>query len=219
LLAYEFKDDLSIESIRSFRTSMRFMLKTAKDNIIVISGPSPGIGKSFLSSNYAAVSAIEGNRVILIDADMRKGHIHNVMGTRKKPGLSECISGDIELKDVIHQIKDNLSFISCGEYPPNPAELLASARFRELLEIMKPDYDLIIIDTPPILAVTDASVIAQFGGQLFMLIRYGAHPMSEINAAVSRFERNGVKVAGLLINDVPLRDPATSGYVYSYSYK
>ena len=220
LLALSHKDDPAVEALRSFRTSMRFLLKTAEDNVIILSGPSPGVGKSFVSANYAVVAASEDARVLVIDADMRKGHLYESMGTRKAPGLSEWIAGDISIDEVAREIDDNVFFIPCGKKPPNPAELLASDSFQSLLKDTRDKFDLVIIDTPPILAVTDASIIAQYGGQVFVLIRSGQHTMHEIMAAISRFEKDGVKVAGILMNGAPLMEGYYSNkYAYTYHYQ
>ena len=193
-------------------------MKTAANNVMIISGPAPSIGKSFFSANYAAVSAIEGQRVLLIDADMRRGHLHQYMGSNKIPGLAELIMDECEPQQAIHEVANNLHFIAGGEKTARPAELLASDNFQNLLLQLQQDYDLVIIDTPPILAVTDASIIAQYGGQLFVLLRSGQHKMSEIQAAISRFEKNGVKISGLLMNDADMSKD-TSGHVYQYEYK
>jgi tyrosine-protein kinase Etk/Wzc len=218
LLAYEKEGDLAIEALRSFRTSMRFSMKTAANNVMIISGPAPSIGKSFFSANYAAISAIEGQRVLLVDADMRRGHLHQYMGTNKIPGLAELIMDECTPQQAVHEVAENLYFIAGGEKTARPAELLASDNFQNLLLQLQQDYDLVIIDTPPILAVTDASIIAQYGGQLFVLLRSGQHKMSEIQASISRFEKNGVKISGLLMNDADMSKD-TSGHVYHYEYK
>lgn len=215
LLAFEKNADLAVEALRSFRTSMRFTMKTSENNVIIIGGPSASIGKSFFSANYAAVASKEGQRVLLIDGDMRKGYLHHYMGKDKKPGLSEIIAQEVSLEEALHEIADNLYFISSGERPPNPAELLGSDGFQEMLKHAQKVFDLVIIDTPPILAVTDASVIAQYGGQLFLLLRYDRHHVREVQAAISLFEKNGVNVAGLLLNDV---DMSGHGYGYGYGY-
>ena len=218
LLAYEHDTDMAIEAMRSFRTNMRFALKTSEDNVIIITGPSPSIGKSFFSSNLAAVSCREGQRVLLIDADMRKGQLHKNMGVANLHGLSEVITGDMTLDQATHKVKEHFYFLSCGKRPPNPAELLETEAFHRLLEEANQTFDMVIIDTPPILAVTDASIIAQYGGKLFMLLRAGQHKMKEIAAAVSAIEKSGVKVTGLLLNDQKVSS-AGYGYTYQYDYK
>ena len=222
LLANEYDTDMAIEALRSFRTNMRFALKTSENNVVIITGPSPTIGKSFFSSNYAAVSCREGQRVLLIDTDMRKGQLHRNMGTGKSPGLSEVIAGDVTLAEAVHEVSDHFYFLPCGKRPPNPSELLETEAFQNLLEEVNRSFDLVVIDTPPILAVTDASIIAQYGGKLFILLRSGQHDINEILAATSRFEKSGVKVTGILINDQEIQSPGygyTYGYGYHYKYK
>mgnify|MGYP000440779819 CR=1 FL=1 len=222
LLANEYDTDMAIEALRSFRTNMRFALKTSENNVVIITGPSPSIGKSFFSSNYAAVSCREGQRVLLIDTDMRKGQMYKYMGTAKSPGLSEVIAGDVTLDEAVHEIKEHFYFLSCGKRPPNPSELLETEAFQNLLEEVNRSFDLVVIDTPPILAVTDASIIAQYGGKLFVLLRSGEHDINEILAATSRFEKSGVKVTGILINDQKIKSAGygyTYGYGYHYKYK
>jgi len=218
LLAYEDDADMAIEALRSFRINMRFALKTAENNVVIITGPAPSVGKSFFASNYAAVSCREGQRVLLIDADMRKGHLHQYMGEAKSPGLSEMIAGDVTLDQAIHEIKDHFYFLSCGNRPPNPSELLETEDFQMLLEEANQKFDLVIIDTPPVLAVADASIIAHYGGKLFVLLRSGQHDINEIHSAISKFEKSGAKVTGLLINDHELQS-AGYGYSYQYNYK
>ena len=218
LLAYEDDTDMAIEALRSFRINMRFALKTAENNVVIITGPAPSVGKSFFASNYAAVSCREGQRVLLIDADMRKGHLHQYMGQAKSPGLSEMIAGDVTLEQAVHEIKDHFYFLPCGNKPPNPSELLETEDFQMLLEEANQKFDLVIIDTPPILAVADASIIAHYGGKLFVLLRSGQHDINEIHSAISKFEKSGAKVTGLLINDHKLQS-AGYGYSYQYNYK
>ena len=222
LLAFEKDTDLAIEVFRSFRTSMRFVMKTAENNVILIAGPSPSVGKSFFSSNYAAVAAKQGQRVLLIDADMRKGHLHNYLAKAISPGLSDLIANDIPLEETVHEVAENFFFITAGERPPNPAELLASPSFQKLFLQLQQHYDLVIVDTPPILAVTDASIIAQYTGHLFLLLRYGKHHMNEIHDAISLLEKSGISVTGLLFNDIEVKAQGIGygyGYRYDYGYK
>jgi tyrosine-protein kinase Etk/Wzc len=140
------------------------------------------------------------------------------MGVNKIPGLAELIMDECPQEKAIHEVAENLFFISCGEKTARPAELLTSDNFQNLLLQLQQDYDLVIIDTPPILAVTDASIIAQYGGQLFVLLRSGQHKMGEIQATISRFEKNGVKISGLLMNDADMSKD-TSGHIYQYAYE
>ncbi|KLD63196.1 polysaccharide biosynthesis tyrosine autokinase [Dyella japonica] len=216
LLAVNAPADLAVEALRSLRTSLHFARIEAKNNILMISGASPGAGKTFISSNLAAVIAKGGQRVLLIDGDMRKGALHTVIGGRPDKGLSELIAGQLSLDDAVRTVGDveGLHFISRGKAPPNPSELLMHARFADLLETLKPKYDLVIIDTPPILAVTDAAIMGHHVGTSLLVIRFGLNQAREIALAKQRFEQNGVQIKGAVFNAVERR---STGY-YSYGY-
>jgi len=225
LLAEEDNKDLAIESLRSLRTSLQFALMDAKNNIVSISGPSPGIGKSFVAANLAYLLAEAGKRILLIDADMRRGHLHEYFDKKQRQGLSEAISGQIELSDAICQTDtERLDFISSGVFPPNPSELLMSERFQTLLEQLSQRYGLVLIDTPPALAVTDATIIGRLSGINFLVARYGQHPLREIDETVKRFQHAGVKPQGFIFNNIPKLTRGYGygeygGYGYSYEYK
>jgi tyrosine-protein kinase Etk/Wzc len=216
LLAVNAPADLAVEALRSLRTSLHFARIEAKNNILMISGASPGAGKTFISSNLAAVIAKGGQRVLLIDGDMRKGALHTVIGGRPDKGLSELIAGQLSLEDALRTVGDveGLHFISRGKAPPNPSELLMHVRFADLLETLKPKYDLVIIDTPPILAVTDAAIMGHHVGTSLLVIRFGLNQAREIALAKQRFEQNGVQIKGAVFNAVERR---STGY-YSYGY-
>ena len=216
LLARVADTDMAVESLRSLRTNLHFGLMDAKNNIVMISGPAPNVGKSFVSANLAHVLAAAGKPVLLIDADMRKGHLHEYFGIERTPGLSECICGDARLADAIHRdVTPNLDVLTTGNLPPNPAELLMSEHFEQLLNEVSQRYELVLIDTPPVLAVTDAVVIGKLAGTAFLLIRAGRHPIQEIQQAVRHLEHGGVKLQGIVFNDV---QPRRSRYGYGYGY-
>ncbi|WP_147265595.1 CpsD/CapB family tyrosine-protein kinase, partial [Acinetobacter baumannii] len=144
------------------RTAIHFALANAKNNIIMIAGPSPEVGKSFISTNLATIFAQGNKRVLLIDADMRRGYMHKYFDVDVKPGLSELLSGQADLQKVLHKTQvTNLDVITRGKSPTNPSEILSSNQFKELLEQLQSQYDHIIIDTPPVLAVTDGIIISQ----------------------------------------------------------
>jgi tyrosine-protein kinase Etk/Wzc len=154
--------------------------------------------------------------VLLIDGDLRMGTLHSVVGGRAHVGLSELISGQAELIDAVRPVDplNNMFFIGRGRIPPNPSELLMNARFSMLLDRLKPMYDLIIIDTPPILAVTDAAIIGNHSGTGLLVARFGVNQPRELNLAKQRFEQNGVVIKGAIFNAVEKR---STGY-YSYAY-
>ncbi|MFC5569096.1 polysaccharide biosynthesis tyrosine autokinase [Lysobacter yangpyeongensis] len=219
LLALRAPSDMAMEALRSLRTSLHFARMETRNNLLMIAGPSPGVGKSFVCSNLAVTIAQAGQRVLLIDADMRRGTLHRVLGVRAEDGLSELISGQIPLDDAIRRVAgtENLSFISRGRIPPNPSELLMHANFGSLLRQLESRYDLVIIDTPPVLAVTDAAVIGQHAGTSLLVVRYGENQSREIAMAKQRLEQNGVEVKGAIVNGVQKGSARSAGhYVYSY---
>ncbi|WP_349985206.1 polysaccharide biosynthesis tyrosine autokinase [Stenotrophomonas sp. WHRI 8082] len=216
LLAVKDPADLAIEAVRSLRTSLHFARLEAKNNVVLISGSSPNAGKTFVSSNLAAVIAQAGQRVLIIDADMRKGTLHKALGAVQTPGLSNFLVGKSDFESVIRSVPEieNLSFISRGDVPPNPSELLMHENFTALLKRVEPLYDLVIIDTPPILAVTDAAVIAHHAGTCLLVARFGLNQPKELALAKKRFEQNNVTLRGAIFNAVERR---AAGY-YSYGY-
>ena len=217
ILAVRYKEDSAIESLRSLRTTLHFSLLEARNNIIMLTGPSPGIGKSFIAINLAVVMADAGKKVLLIDGDMRKGTLHKSLCVDRENGLSDVISNLITLQDAVHEMPNlNIDFISTGAIPPNPSELLLHDRFSALLEILTTKYDLIIIDSPPILAVTDAAIIGKMVGATFMVVKAGLHPKRELKQSISRLTQSGSELKGIVFNDMPR---ISSRYVYQYSYK
>ena len=216
LLVMDAPADMATESLRSLRTSLHFARLEAKNNVLMISGSSPDVGKTFVSANLATVVAQGNQRVLLIDGDMRMGSLHKVVGGRPEGGLSELISGQAELETTLRRVGvlENLHFIARGKIPPNPSELLMNSRFSALLERLKQMYDLIIIDTPPILAVTDAAIIGHHAGTALLVVRFGVNQAREIALARQRFEQNNVPLKGAIFNAVEKR---SRGY-YSYAY-
>ena len=223
VLAIEDKDDLAVESLRSLRTTLHFAFLEAKNNIIMITGPSPGIGKSFISINLATVLADSGKKILLIDGDMRKGLMNKSFNMERDNGLSELILNEIDSKTAIRTITDcQIDFIPTGELPPNPSELLLHENFAVLLEELDEHYDHIIIDSPPILAVTDACVIGRMASATLLVVRSGEHSLRELQQSVKRFRQNDVNLKGIVFNGVPVstsRYGVYNRYVYQYSYK
>ncbi|QAS41384.1 polysaccharide biosynthesis tyrosine autokinase [Acinetobacter baumannii] len=216
ILAVKNSDDIAIESLRSIRTAIHFALANAKNNIIMIAGPSPEVGKSFISTNLATIFAQGDKRVLLIDADMRRDYMHKYFDVDVKPGLSELLSGQVDLQKVLHKTQvANLDVITRGKSPTNPSEILSSNQFKELLEQLQSQYDHIIIDTPPVLAVTDGIIISQYTGVNLIVARYAKSQMKELELTVNRFEQAGVKVNGFILNDI---QRASAGYGYGYNY-
>ncbi|PSU29837.1 polysaccharide biosynthesis tyrosine autokinase [Photobacterium lutimaris] len=217
LLAVSNPADLSIEALRSLRTSLHFAMMEAKNNILMISGPSPGIGKSFVSANMAAVVAKSGQKVLVIDADMRKGRMEKQMAVSPKPGLSDYLSGQATIENLIKEPGvDDMDFIGRGEVPPNPSELLMHPRFKQLMDWAAGNYDLVIVDTPPILAVTDPAIVGAHAGTTLLVGRFGQNAVKEIEVAKQRFEQSGIEVKGFILNAVVRK--ASNHYGGNYGY-
>lgn len=221
-LAIENPADLAIEAIRGLRTSLHFAMMEARNNVLMISGASPNAGKTFVSSNLAAIIAQTGKKVIFIDTDMRKGDTHKLFNVKNDKGLSDILSGKSDINGAVRTIEQaNFDYISRGAVPPNPAELLMHRRFGELLNWASERYDIVVLDTPPILTVTDAAIIGNYAGTTLLVARFELNTAKEIDISVKRFEQTGVNVKGCILNGVVKKASSYYGYGYNhygYSY-
>lgn len=218
ILAVKNSEDIAIESLRSIRTTIHFALANATNNIIAISGPAPEVGKSFISTNLAVILAQNNKRVLLLDADLRRGYLHKYFDREATSGFTELMSGQATLEHVINStLVPNLDFMARGKSPNNPSELLSSPQFKELLEQLSTQYDYIILDTPPALAVTDGIIISQYAGVNLIIARYAKTQIKELELTVSRFEQAGSKVHGIILNDIQ-GIVGSNSYNYSYAY-
>ncbi|VGH81537.1 tyrosine autokinase [Klebsiella pneumoniae] len=223
LLATTNPADLAIEAIRGLRTSLHFAMIEARNNILMISGASPNAGKTFISSNLAAVVAQTGKKVLFIDTDMRKGYVHKVFDVENDNGLSNYLSGKLGLEATLKKIPEaGFDFISRGVVPPNPTELLMHRRMEEMLKWASQNYDLVILDTPPILAVTDAAIIGHYAGTTLLVARFELNTVKEMDVAFKRFEQSGIVAKGCILNGIVKKASSYYGYGYNhygYSYK
>ncbi|HDS6588141.1 TPA: polysaccharide biosynthesis tyrosine autokinase [Klebsiella variicola] len=221
-LAVDNPADLAIEAIRGLRTSLHFAMMEARNNVLMISGASPNAGKTFVSSNLAAVISQTGKKVLFIDTDMRKGYTHKLFNENNTNGLSDILSGKVEINRALKKVvSGDFDFISRGMAPPNPAELLMHRRFGELLNWASENYDIVVLDTLPILAVTDAAIIGNYVGTTLLVARFELNTAKEIEVSVKRFEQAGVTVKGCILNGVVKKASSYYGYGYShygYSY-
>ncbi|MGM5727691.1 polysaccharide biosynthesis tyrosine autokinase [Klebsiella pneumoniae] len=216
-LAVDNPADLAIEAIRGLRTSLHFAMMEARNNVLMISGASPNDGKTFVSSNLAAIIAQTGKKVLFIDTDMRKGYTHKLFNLSNDNGLSDVLSGKIEVSKAIKKVSSaGFDYISRGMVPPNPAELLMHRRLGELITLVSQSYDIVILDTPPILAVTDAAIIGNYVGTTLLIARFEQNTTKEIEVSFKRFEQSGVIVKGCILNGVVKK--ASSYYSYGYSH-
>lgn len=206
LLAQILPEDPAVESLRSFRAALRFSMPHFKNNVVMISGPTRGLGKSFVAANFAAVMAASGMRVLLIDADLRNGHLHRYFGVDRARGLSRAIAGAMPVDDVIHRsVLDNLDFIPTGELPTNRSEFLLQLNLGNLLELVSSRYDLVLLDPPPLLSVADALIIGAHAGAVFIVARSGVTTENQINESIKRLNHAGISPRGVLFNDMASR--------------
>lgn len=216
-LAVENPADLAIEAIRGLRTSLHFAMMESRNNILMISGASPNAGKTFVSTNLAAVIAQSGKKVLFIETDMRKGYTHNLFNVENTKGLSDILSGKMTVERAIQPLSmAGFDFIARGAVPPNPAELLMHKNFDALLSWASQNYEIVVLDTPPILAVTDAAIIGNYVGTTLLVARFEQNTAKEIEVSVRRFEQSGVIVKGCILNGIIKK--ASSYYSYGYNH-
>lgn len=212
-------NDVAIESLRSLRTSLDFLLLDAEKNIVSVGGPAPAAGKSFVVSNLAALFAQTGKSVLLVDADLRRGRLHRLFGLPRRPGLTELIAGNAEMENVVRKdVVAGLDFIPTGVIPPNPAELITSPRFAKLLDTLAPSYDLILLDAPPILGAAEAVALARQSAINLLVARSEQQTPREVHLALTKLRQSGATVNGFVLNDLRARARhAYTGYSY-YRY-
>ncbi len=224
LLARDHPDEVATEALRSLRTSLFFAQMESGNNVLLVTGPAPGVGKSFVSTNLAYLLADTGKKVVVIDADMPRGRLHEFLDYEREPGLSQVLTGQLSTAEALRQVEGtDFHVLASGTVPPNPSELLMRESFQALLTELKAQFDLVIIDAPPILAVTDAAVIASSSPGIitFMVARAGQHPRGELEEAVKRLTRNDNKIAGVVFNGLKKEHAEDAGgyAYYQYEYK
>jgi len=220
VLAGHRENDPAIESLRSLRTALQFAMLDARNNVLMISGPTPGLGKSFVAANFAAVMAASGKRILLVDGDIRKGYLNQYFGMERNGGLTEVISGSLELMSAIrHEVMPGLDFLPTGALPSNPSEMLLHPRMRQILDEMSTEYDHVIIDSPPVLLVSDSTVLGTYAGCVFLVAREGLTTIAELDDSSRRFKQSGANVKGVVFNGVRPRITGYYGYGNYYGRK
>ncbi|EPK6164912.1 polysaccharide biosynthesis tyrosine autokinase [Providencia stuartii] len=215
-LALENPADTAVEAIRSLRTSVYFSVMNQGNNLVMISSASPGVGKSFVTSNMAVVLANAGKKVLLIDTDLRKGRIHKAFGLSNKAGLSEYLAQQDITQPAIHRgVIENLDVICRGKNVTHSSELLMGERFKHLLDTVKGQYDIVVIDTAPILAITDSAIIGKYVGTSLLIAYYGVNTVKDIELSLKRFKQNDIEITGVILNGI---DAKSDDYNYVYEY-
>lgn len=219
LCTYFRSKTMEAEAFRGVRTALYFSTHGERHKVIQITSPNSGDGKSTLAANLAVSIAQSGKQVVLIDADLRKPRIHKVFGLSANVGLGSIIDGEAEPKDALQEsCIAGLSILPCGPIPPNPAELLTSPRFKDLLDLLREQFDFVVIDTPPLLAVTDPSVVAPRADGVILAIRITKNGRPAAERAKEILATLGATVIGVVVNGVD-RNTGPKGYGYgNYGY-
>ena len=212
ILAVRHPYDAAIESLRSLRTTLQLFMLEAKNNIIAICGLTPGVGKSFVATNLAYVMAFSGKKVLLLDADLRRGHIHEELNVSLRPGLSNILIKEVAIKDAVQHVQENLDFISRGGQVHATAEILANCA--ELLQELSTLYELVIIDSAPILLLTDGILISREAGTNLMVVSAGQHTNDELKTGFGMLKKNNIVCNGVILNF----QTEHKSYLYGYGY-
>lgn len=219
------KSDLAnpaMEAVRSLRTVLHVERAPHTNNVLMICGPAPGLGKSFVSVNLAAALAMTGQRVLLVDGDIRRGHLHQFLGLGSQPGLADYLAARCEPSQIVYPTyQDNLFLIPTGTIPPDPSELLLGERFQKLIHSLAGSYDQIIVDSAPVLSVSDAILIGRVAGTVLVVLRSGHHSLRLIDDTLKHLRTGRLAVKGFVFNHV---DRARSEYgsrtgYYGYQYQ
>lgn len=221
ILARDDPDDIVVEAFRSLRTSLHFGMLDATSKSLVLTSAAPAAGKSFVSVNLACIAAQAGQRVCLVDADMRRGTLRKHFGLPKTlPGLADYLAETAGLDTVLRDSgMANLSLIMTGAFPPNPSELLMRDRLKELITALDGQFDLVIFDAPPLLAVTDAAILGRHAGSVIAVARHHVTPAGELEAVRKTLQATGVPLRGVIFNGFDPRLSKSSGhYGYGYGY-
>jgi tyrosine-protein kinase Etk/Wzc len=220
VLADSHRDDLSVESLRSFRVALQFAMLDAPNNRVMITGPLPGIGKSFISANLAAILAQSGKRVLLLDLDLHKGHLNQYFGLERRYGISELLAGEQTLAKVTHKnVLANLDFVSVGLRVTNPSALLLTNALPRLLDEVSAQYDIVLIDAPPVLLVSDVSVLAPLVANTFLVVRDGVTSAEQVISSQKRLLQAHAEIKGVLFNGQLPRVSSSYAYKKYGNYK
>jgi capsular exopolysaccharide synthesis family protein len=186
--------------------------------VVQITSPNPEDGKSTLTANLAVSIAQSGKRILLIDADLRKPQVHKIFGVGGDVGLVSVITGEVDPAEAIQPSAiPGLSLLPCGPVPPNPAELLTAPRFKDLLDVLREQFDFVLIDTPPLLAVTDPSVVAPRVDGVLLTVRITKNGRPAAERAKEMLDTLGANVLGVVVNGID-RNNGAGSYAYGYGY-
>lgn len=206
------------EAYRAIRTNIQFAGAGKNIRCIGFTSASPEEGKSTTISNIALAMAQDGKHILIIDADMRKPTQHRIFNLAPH-GLSNCIAMNMTFAEAVQASEyPNLDILAAGPVPPNPSELLGSEKMRDILAEAKDAYDFVLVDMPPVLAVTDAVVLASRIDGIIMVVRAGSTPLDDAKGAKNILKQGGANLMGAVLNAVPQHQRSGSHYYYYYYY-
>ena len=220
-IAFEDKSgkNLAVEAFRSLRTNIKLSNPDSRLKVMLVTSSVPHEGKTIVSSNLAASYSVAGKKVLLIDADMRKPRVHKLFGLNNEKGLSTLIVGEHSMDDVVNKnVYEGLDVVTAGIIPPNPAELLESARFADILKDFSEIYDVVIIDTPPLSPVSDAATIAPLTDGLILAVNISETPRDVFKSVIANISKPGITRLGVVVNNIDFKQEKKFKSYYGYSY-
>ena len=204
---------IAAESYRTLRTNIQYSSFDKKYKVIVVTSSEAGEGKSTTSGNLALCLAQDDKKVILIDCDLRKPSIHKKFKVSNLVGLSDVIIGKADFKTAISKYNDNLTLLTSGKIPPNPSEMLSSKAMKNLLEVLKEKFDYVIIDTPPVQAVTDSQILSTKADGTILVVRSENTKRDAVHNAINLLKKVNANIIGTVLNGV---DASRNKYYYYY---
>ncbi|HHT74310.1 MAG TPA: CpsD/CapB family tyrosine-protein kinase [Firmicutes bacterium] len=217
LIVHNDPKSVGSEAFRTLRTNLQFTSPDRQLRVILVTSAAPGEGKSTISSNLAVAFSQAGLRTLLLDCDLRKPTVHKIVGLHNSPGLTSLLVGEVKREDVVKDVGvPNLSVIPSGPVPPNPAELLGSQAMRNVLNAVREEFDMVVVDAPPIVAVTDAAVLCPLVDGVLLTVAAGEVPRELAQHARSLLENANANVLGVVLNRI--NPSAQKNYQYYYYY-
>lgn len=206
------------EAYRTLRTNIQFSNVDENLKVICVTSSGPSEGKTTTSCNLAETFAQSGKRVLLIDGDLRKPRVHKVFKISGTKGITNLLAGQMKLEEVTNYVGSDLTVIPCGPIPPNPSELLASKRMKELLDELRNLYDIIIIDAPPAGVVTDSAILSTIVDGILLVVASGKTDIDGAKRAKQLLENVNARILGVVMTMMPVSKKGYYGYQY-YSYE